>query len=79
MAVIDQENNKETRDELSSPFPSPERWRTDPFDCFPIEMRPYMHDLLNLCEFECSLFDMLNSYEIQTSHLRRGVLLMALL
>ncbi|KAI1342902.1 fungal-specific transcription factor domain-containing protein [Xylariaceae sp. FL0016] len=27
-------------------LPQPERWRTDPFDCFPINMQPYMHELL---------------------------------
>lgn len=30
------------------PIPSPERWSRDPFDSFPIEMQPHMHDLLCL-------------------------------
>jgi hypothetical protein len=27
-----------------------ERWGTDPFDCFPIKMEPYMHELLHFCK-----------------------------
>jgi hypothetical protein len=28
----------------------PERWSKDPFNCFPIKMEPYMHELLYLCK-----------------------------
>ena len=43
-------------DVRSSPGPecaltlSPERWSRDPFDSFPINMQPYMHELVYVCK-----------------------------
>ena len=50
--IGNQDNNVQRIDELQRhPVISPERWSIDPFDSFPIKMKPYMHELLHLCKF----------------------------
>jgi hypothetical protein len=51
MEIDSQDNDADTIVDLGRPLMlSSERWSKDPFDSFPIQMQPYMHDLLDLCK-----------------------------